>query len=263
MLKKDAHFVHPSTRCLYFLVVCKPCLVFSSSAGWGEQVPGASPERSSPAAPLRPREQGFLTFRHFQVSLPGHFLPLELGTMEPLSYLSSQRTNSFLMSPKSQMAKELPKGGNCRGKQGKPTIPKPWGAQHPPVCAAPHSVSSAQSCAMDFPLSWHLCFSSQALGPLLSKFHSFTAQGKVFCCPQTLADPCRCCCSDAHSLTHSSALPAHFQVPRPISPSLMANTVCEEKNPIFPTRLCSLTVLWALGRAELTEFPPQALHPGR
>lgn len=31
--------------------------------------------------------------------------------MEPLFHLSSQGTNSFLMSPKSQMAKALPRGG--------------------------------------------------------------------------------------------------------------------------------------------------------
>lgn len=137
------------------------------------------------------------------------------------------------MSPKSQMAKALPRGLELLRKAGKTNNPKAPGCQNPSACAAPHSMSSAWSRAVDFPLSWHLCFSLQALCLLLPEFHSFDCSRQSVLLPTNHPIP-ECSCSDAHSPTHGSALPAHFQLPRPVSPSFMANTIGEEKKPHFP-----------------------------
>lgn len=167
------------------------------------------------------------------------------------------------MSPKSQMAKALPRGLELLRKAGKTNNPKAPGCQNPSACAAPHSMSSARSRAVDFPLSWHLCFSLQALCLLLPEFHFFDCSRQSVLLPTNHPIPAG---APAQMLILRPTAPLSLltsNFPVPSLPRLWQTPSARRKNPIFLTQLCSPTVLWALGRAEFTGSPPQALCPGR
>lgn len=162
------------------------------------------------------------------------------------------------MSPKSQMAKALPRGLELLRKAGKsPGVPES-------LCLrSPAPVSSARSRAVDFPLSWHLCFSLQALCLLLPEFHSFDCSRQSVLLPTNHPIPAG---APAQMLILRPTAPLSLltsNFPVPSLPCLWQTPSARRKTPIFLTQLCSPTVSWALGRAEFTGSPPQALCPGR
>lgn len=133
------------------------------------------------------------------------------------------------MSPKSQMAKALSRGLELLRKAGKsPGVPESLCLRSP----APRELSTEPCRGFPSVLAPLLLPAGSVPPPPRVSFLRLL-KAKCFAAHKP-PDPCRCSCSDAHSPTHGSALPAHFQLPRPVSPLFMANTIGEEKNPHFP-----------------------------